>query len=77
MLGVGRTKRISLEGVKHVTASIGMQQSKTMTQSVRGWYDIEIEPKVGRTISAVSGISNKREAEWFADQLENRIVTGA
>jgi hypothetical protein len=73
ILGVGSTKRIPFEAVAEVRVGVGMQQSESMTQSARAWFDVSVHPKLGRKKTALSAIRNKREAEWIAEQIKRRI----
>ena len=73
ILGIGSTKRVAYDAVKHVAVGVGMQQRESITQAGRAWYDVSVHPKVGRKKTALSAIRNKREAEWIAEQIKQRI----
>ena len=74
-LGFGSTKKLACSEIADVSTSIGMQQSKTMTQTSHVWYDVSARPNNGQPFTIVGGIANKREAEWFANELLEQIVT--
>lgn len=75
-LGIGSTKRIPFDAVTDVTVGVGMQQRQSMTQAGRAWYDVSVHPKAGRKKKVLTAIRNKREAEWIAEQIKQRIETG-
>ena len=74
-LGVASTKEIPFSEIEEVKLSIGMQQSKTATQSAKAYYDIEIHRKFGKKVKAGRNIRNKREAEWIVEQMRGLIMT--
>ena len=73
VLGLGRRREIPCSEITQVKAEIGMQQSQTATQSAKAYYDIKLHRKVGRPKPAGRRIRNKREAEWLAADMWEKI----
>ena len=73
VFGLGRRREIPCSEITQVKAEIGMQQSQTATQSAKAYYDIKLHRKVGRPKPAGRGVRNKREAEWLAADMWEKI----
>ncbi len=72
LLGWGRTRRVPLADVERVSVKIGMSQGRTMTQTARAWYDVNLHMGT-RTVTAGGAIADKGHAERFAERLRRRI----
>ena len=73
-LGIGGTTRIPFAEIEDIKIGIGMQQQQTATQSGKAYYDIRIHRQNGKKVKAGTGIRNKREAEWLADQMVTLVL---
>lgn len=64
LLGLGRTRTLSVDEIADLQVKVGMQAGKTP------YYDLRVIPADGgRDLRAATGFRDRRMAEWVADRI--------
>lgn len=66
--GLRRTRTMPVRDIADVLCTVGMTSGQT------AFYRLQFKTTAGRTLTAASGISKKKEAEWLADQIRAALT---